>query len=451
MRRAQKRQAEDFLKVLEEAHEEIRAAIENRNYPEALGLLEDCQQGAITLGEMIEAAEGEGCAVILLLEKYCELVYQCHEKIMQGETGNGNKVYKLLRSYLRKIESSIKNDIKERTEAVFLPYKASMWDSLESVWKAADEDPDCDAYVIPIPYYDRKSDGSFGKMHYEGDQYPEYVPVTWYRDYDIEGRKPDMIFIHNPYDNTNFVTSVHPDFYSERLKQLTEKLIYIPYFILKEVDPEDKAAVDRTAQFCVCPGVFNADKVIVQSEDMRQVYIKVLAEYTKECGYTRKEWEERILGLGSPKVDKISNIKKEDLDLPKEWHKIIKKTDGNRKKVVFYNTSVGALLKYDEKMLKKIKAVFKKFEKSKDEVALLWRPHPLMKATIKSMRPQLWAEYERIVEEYKEAGWGIYDDSADMDRAVVVSDMYYGDKSSIVQLYHYIGKPVMIQSDFTGI
>lgn len=288
-------------------------------------------------------------------------------------------------------------------------------------------------------------------MHYEGDQYPEYVPVTWYRDYDIEGRKPDMIFIHNPYDNTNFVTSVHPDFYSERLKQLTEKLIYIPYFILKEVDPEDKAAVDRTAQFCVCPGVFNADKVIVQSEDMRQVYIKVLAEYTKECGYTRKEWEERILGLGSPKVDKISNIKKEDLKLPKEWHKIIKKPDGNRKKVVFYNTSVGALLKYDEKMLKKIKAVFKKFEKSKDEVALLWRPHPLMKATIKSMRPQLWAEYERIVEEYKEAGWGIYDDSADMDRAVVVSDMYYGDKSSIVQLYHYIGKPVMIQSDFTGI
>ena len=264
MRRAQKRQAEDFLKVLEEAHEEIRAAIENRNYPGALGLLEDCQQGAITLGEMIEAAEGEGCAVILLLEKYCELVYQCHEKIMQGETGNGNKVYKLLRSYLRKIESSIKNDIKERTEAVFLPYKASMWDSLESVWKAADEDPDCDAYVIPIPYYDRKSDGSFGKMHYEGDQYPEYVPVTWYGDYDIEGRKPDMIFIHNPYDNTNFVTSVHPDFYSERLKQLTEKLIYIPYFILDEIEPDDQRAIGKMAHFCTCPGVLNADKVVVQ-------------------------------------------------------------------------------------------------------------------------------------------------------------------------------------------
>lgn len=451
MRRAQKRQAEDFLKVLEEAHEEIRAAIENRNYLGALGLLEDCQQGAITLGEMIEAAEGEGCAVILLLEKYCELVYQCHEKIMQGETGNGNKVYKLLRSYLRKIESSIKNDIKERTEAVFLPYKASMWDSLESVWKAADEDPDCDAYVIPIPYYDRKSDGSFGKMHYEGDQYPEYVPVTWYRDYDIEGRKPDMIFIHNPYDNTNFVTSVHPDFYSERLKQLTEKLIYIPYFILDEIEPDDQRAIGKMAHFCTCPGVLNADKVVVQSEGMRQIYINILTENTKEYGYTRKDWEDKILGFGSPKVDKVLNTKKECFKIPKDWLEVIEKPDGTWKKIIFYNTSVSALLQHDEKMLEKMKSVFGIFEENKDEVALLWRPHPLIKATIESMRPQLWAEYERIVEEYKEAGWGIYDDTADMDRAVVISDGYYGDVSSVVSLCRRVGSKAMIQrTDIDG-
>ena len=38
--------------------------------------------------------------------------------------------------------------MKVRKEVVFLPYKASMWDSLESVWKAAEEDPDCVAYVF---------------------------------------------------------------------------------------------------------------------------------------------------------------------------------------------------------------------------------------------------------------------------------------------------------------
>lgn len=446
MRKAQKKQAEDFLKVLYEAHGQIRTSIENKNFPAALGLLEDCQQGAISLGGMIEAAEGEGCAVIPILEKYCELVYQLHENIMQSETANGNKVYKNLRSFLLKIENSVKNDIKVRTEAVFLPYKASMWDSLESVWRAADEDPDCDAYVIPIPYYDKNPDGSFGEMHYEGRQYPDDVPVVWYEDYDFEGRQPDMIFIHNPYDNFNYVTSVHPDFYSDKLKRLTEKLIYIPYFILDEINPNNQTAVDNMAHFCTCSGVLNADKVVVQSEDMRQIYINVLTEYTKDYGYTRKDWEARILGLGSPKVDKVLNTRREDLTIPKEWLRIIEKPDGSWKKIVFYNTSVGALLRHDEKMLRKMKSVFRVFEENKDEVALLWRPHPLIKATIESMRPKLWEEYERIVEEYKRAGWGIYDDSADLDRAILLGDMYYGDMSSVVPLFKNKDRLIVIQN-----
>lgn len=445
MRKAQKKQAEDFLQVLDEAHSQIRMMIEKKNRSAALGLLEDCQSGAITLGGMIEAAEGEDALTIPILERYCEIVYQFHEDLTRGETLAGNKAYKLLRSLHLKIANSIKNDIKIRTEAVFLPYKASMWDSLESVWKAADEDPDCDAYMIPIPYFDKNPDGSFKEMHYEGNQYPDHVPVTWYEDYDFESRKPDMIFIHNPYDNYNYVTSVHPDFYSDKLKRFTDKLIYIPYFILNEINPKDQRAIESVAHFCTNPGVLNADQVVVQSEDMRRVYINVLTEYTKNYGDTRRYWEGRVLGLGSPKVDKVLNTRKEELKLPEEWLEIIKKPDGSFKKVVFYNTSVGALLQHGGKMLKKMKSVFRVFEENKDEVALLWRPHPLIKATIESMRPMLWAEYEKIVREYKDAGWGIYDDSADLDRAVVVSDMYYGDTSSVIQLCQAVDKPVMIQ------
>ena len=33
-----------------------------------------------------------------------------------------------------------------------------------------------------------------------------------------------------------------------------------------------------------------------------------------------------------------------------------------------------------------------------------------------------------------------------MDRAVVLSDAYYGDGSSVVQLYKQTGKPIMIQN-----
>lgn len=91
MRRAQKRQAEDFLKVLEEAHEEIRAAIENGNYPGALGLLEDCQQGAITLGEMIEAAEGKGARSFYFWRNTVNWCTSAMKRSCRGKQGMGIK------------------------------------------------------------------------------------------------------------------------------------------------------------------------------------------------------------------------------------------------------------------------------------------------------------------------------------------------------------------------
>ena len=185
---------------------------------------------------------------------------------------------------------------KKRKEVVFLPYKASMWDSLESVWKTAVADPECDAYVVPIPYYDKNPDGSFKQMHYEGDQYPAEVPVLWYEDYDLAARRPDVIFIHNPYDECNYVTSVEPAYYSKNLRNYTDKLVYIPYFVLGEIDPEDEEAVEDMAHFCTLPGVINADKVIVQSENMRQAYIKVMTNFAG--AHTKAVWEEKILGTG---------------------------------------------------------------------------------------------------------------------------------------------------------
>ena len=161
---------------------------------------------------------------------------------------------------------------------------------------------------------------------------------------------------------------------------------------------------------------------------------------------TRKIWEEKILGLGSPKVDKVLDTRKESLKVPDEWLKVIEKPDGSWKKIVFYNTSVSGLLVHDEKMLQKILSVLEIFKKNQDEMTLLWRPHPLIQATIESMRPQLWNMYKEIVERYREEGWGIYDESADMDRAVALSDAYYGDASSVVQLYRKTGKMIMMQN-----
>lgn len=447
MRKFQKQQILNIFKELHMIHLQCRDKLSAQMYPAVQNMLADCQEAAIQIGEFIENLEGEGTGAVSCMEQYCEILYQVNTQLQDISS---QKAYKRLEGILLKAENEVTH-ITVRKEVVFLPYKASMWDSLESVYLAAREDKNCDAYVVPIPYYDKLQDGTFGEMHYEGGEYPENIEITHYEDYDLEERRPDVVYIHNPYDNCNLVTSVPERYFCSNLKKYTDCLVYIPYFVLKEIEPDNQVAIDAMKHFIFLPGTIWADKVIVQSENMRQIYINEYRKAAKEGGLSqehtdRKRLEKKILGLGSPKLDKIRSVKKSDFDIPEEWRKVIEKPDGSWKKIIFYNTGVGALLENEGKMIEKMKSVFRTFKEQQDDVALLWRPHPLVPTTIQAMKPELWTEYEQLVQTYRQEGWGIYDDSADMDRAVVLSDAYYGDASSVVQVYQETGKPVMIQN-----
>lgn len=441
MRKYIKNQILKTVKTLFEANRLLNKLIKKNSRNKISTLLQDMQAAAIEAGEIIEDHLGEGTETVHFLEELCELIWEVSQFPADGK----RQWYKEINEKLSLIEEKVKS-IPEKMEVVFLPYKASMWDSLESIWQAADKDKSCEAFVIPIPYYDKNPDGSLKEVHYEAEEYPAYVHITHYNDYNFKQRHPDMIFIHNPYDECNFVTSVHPFFYSSNLLKFTETLVYIPYFILHEILPEDKAAVENMQHFCTVPGVFNADKVIVQSESMRKVYINVLTDAASGLGKNRAYWEKKIWGLGSPKVDKVVNTKRNNLQAPEEWMRMIQKPDGQLKKIILYNTGVDALIKHSDQMLNKIKNVLQIFRESQNEVVLLWRPHPLVKATIKSMRPVLWKEYKSIEDKYRKEGWGIYDDSSDMNRALAISNAYYGDNSSLVRLFLNTGRLVMIQN-----
>ena len=439
MRKAQKRETLECISSLHQAHEEIRAALRQKEYETARNMLCECQEFATVLGESIEKAEGEGHSTIAHMERYCETLFQVFKEIEIGAGGSSeHKWYKSLRKQLLAVENSVKNDISVKKEVVFLPYKVSMWDSLESVWMSADQDGECDSYVIPVPYFDRNADGSLGEMHYEGGDFPEYVPVTDWQEYDIAARHPDMIFIHNPYDGTNRVTTVHPSFYAKELKNYTDMLVYIPYFVCMDSDVP--------AHFCVMPGTIHADRVVVQSEKARQIYIKEFRKFEREYNCRGKfgDPEKKFLALGSPKFDKVLSTTRENVEIPEEWKRKIVREDGSERKVLLYNTSVSKLLEGKEKTLEKIRSVLA-LMKELEEIVLLWRPHPLSGSTYAAERPQLLEEYEGLVEAYKMEDWGIFDDSPDVDRAIAISDAYYGDKSSLVELCRVTGKPVMIQ------
>ena len=431
-----------FRKIVEGVHQCLSA--KNPDIPGACSYLEMCQQRAIDFGTFIEGEEGEGHPTVKTLEDFCEILFEIHEEIQSERGLSADSAKARLETCINKIEESANKDITLTTVKVFLPYKASMWDSLETVWMKANEDPNCTAIVVPIPYFDKNPDGSVKEMHYEGNDYPENVPVVAYDKFDFENVHPDEIYIHNPYDDLNYVTSVHPFFYSENLKKFTEKLIYIPYFVLAEPDVDNEKTLENLKGYVLSKGVVNADEVIVQSEQMREGYIRVLTNHFGP--ETRPKWEAKVKGTGSPKFDKLLRMSKEEQIIPDEWKKIITKPDGTRKKIIFYNTSVVAILNQEQKMIDKIKDALAVFKECKDDVALLWRPHPLIMATLDSMVPEIAEQYQKIVDDYRAEGWGIYDDTPDMDRAIIISNAYYGDPSSLVQLYEKLEKPIMIQN-----
>jgi len=86
------------------------------------------------------------------------------------------------------------------------------------------------------------------------------------------------------------------------------------------------------------------------------------------------------------------------------------------------------------------------FYNSFEDVLVWWRPHPLAQATYSSMRTTLSAEYNRIVDVFKASNAGIYDDTPDLHRALVWSDAYFGDGSSLVALFIATKKPLLLQS-----
>lgn len=427
MSRAFRKRIGSVLELLEKANEEIKLLLKEQGRSETLqGLLADCQEAAEAIGNAIEAVYGQETDLVRELEAYCENLYQLLNaenetilrKTQEGLTKQVGKLYELAGELLS-----------DHLEVVFLPYKASMWDSMESVWNAARRDRRAKTYVIPVPYYDKNPDGSLGQMHYEIGLFPKEVPVVSYEMYNFELRQPDIIVIHNPYDDRNYVTTVHPYFYSDHLKKITERLVYIPYFVL------DGDGGDDYMGFALTPGVVHADYVIVQNEKERGSYLQYLEQY-----YPQNNWRKKLLPLGSPKIEKVCSLDRDYSGIPEEWRERIA-----GKKVIFYNTTVGSLMQGKDTYLSKLENVFMMF-RGREDAVVLWRPHPLMEATISSMFPELKERYQNLREWFVKEQIGILDETPDMYGAIAVSSAYYGDWSSVLWLYKETGKPAMVQS-----
>ena len=310
MSRALRKQMFTMINLLEKANKALKVSLTSSRFNEAgiRQLLSDCQETAVTMGNELEIIFGEGMPLIRKLEDYHESLYQM--TLVLKHPGKRYELLKELSEQTRQAKKMLDEQIPDRMEVVFFPYKASMWDSMDLIWEASEQDEDCDAYVVPIPYYDRNQDGTFSGYHYEGDELPSHITVTHYENYNLQKHWPDTIFIQNPYDETDAAISVDPRFYSHTLKGVTDTLVYISDFLPDETPDGFSEAVDRAIKLCTAPGTLNADMVIVHSEKMKQVYIDILTQNFGES--TRKDWEKKIFSIRSSEIEQLQNHKENE-------------------------------------------------------------------------------------------------------------------------------------------
>lgn len=410
MRAFIKEQLMDLLSSMQEVHMSLTLMEDEK---QLIQMLEDCQQAAVAIGETVERDLPDNESIVPLLEEYCEEAFGLAES--QEDTFL-EKAVQVLNGLTDRVKELL-TELPSTYHIVFMPYKASMWDSLESIWRACKEDERCECFVMPIPYYEFNSKTNRWVYAYDGEQFPEDVPIVRYQDYSLELNRPDVAYLHNPYDDCNLVTRVDPQYYSKELKRHIKELVYVPYYVTTGfISPEHLAL----------PVYRNMDYMVVQSE------------YAKSC-CREMNYYDKILPFGSPKLDRVIKFCQDGAIIPESWKPLL---DG--KKVLMLNTSIGCFLYEGSAYLKKIKRLCKTINDQK-RMALIWRPHPLLEATIKSMRPHLLSEFNDLKKYFLENKIGILDETSDISRAVAISDGYVGEEgSSVINLFGAAGKPIFI-------
>ena len=363
----------------------------------------------------------------------CEALGE-YKKLINSPEYDMDLIKKTLDVFFQQIQEE-----KETYRILFLPYKYSMWDSLESIFEAAKKDENCEAYVMPIPYYDKDQDRNLAEIHDESGLYPDDVGIISWQDNQIDEIDPDVIFIHNPYDGNNRLTSIHPDYYTNKLVRNDRVVIYVPYYV--------SYTEDKEAMVNMGGAEFYADYVIIQSEWYKKRFEQLIDDYKRTNDMLNDlivsyDNGNKFVVLGNPKYDKMKSLEKSEYPLRDDWKEKLLDESGNKKFTVLLDTTIE-FFGGREKALRKVEEVIGFFEKQKD-FALIWRPHPLIKPTLRNMCPELIPTYVKLADRCKKLENCIFDDTNDMHTAMAWSDAFMGKYGSMIELYRVTKKPTIM-------
>ncbi|KVN02958.1 CDP-glycerol glycerophosphotransferase [Burkholderia diffusa] len=291
----------------------------------------------------------------------------------------------------------------------FLFQTGCQWYCYDSVYEAFCNDDRYDVEIVALPFTKNGvqiGDPAWIFLEEQG------LPFVHYQQYDLDADVPDVVFLHNPYDETR------PDAYhAKALSERGIRLAYIPY----GPDMGDGEA-NRYFQYRMDTQTL-AWRIFARSENHRQRFKTILP------GSIR-----RVVATGHPKVDRTHDSM---VDNP-----LRKRFEG--RKVLLWNPhfSVGFPANLRWSTFDRYLKTFCDLVMHRHDVAIIMRPHPNLFYTL--MHSDVGKQAIRmLIALAKSHPHFVIDQSALYRHAFDASHALITDTSSLMYEYLVCDKPIL--------
>lgn len=295
-------------------------------------------------------------------------------------------------------------------KVLFLVYRVGWWGCFDELYREHKADPGCQCSVVVLPRYDRDPESHeiiFDRYQYDGDAMPRDVEVTDFRGYSLAGERPDVVYIHNIYDNSSIMDSVPIEYYSWNVKQFTPRLVYVHH------------KLGFTAQDLKYRVFYYVDRVYVHRDREKYGFPAELDGKleTVPSGivpYLRRQWQQRPAPRGETPVTVFLAVGYDDL---------------------FYGT---------DRALGKLEQVLGLFKGRRDYRVILHSDRELQDH-FHELQGNVANEYIRIINRFVEKKIGAYDISYSDCEAALNADIYMSlGWKPVMNCFSVLGKPCFV-------
>ncbi len=329
-----------------------------------------------------------------------------------------NKIHSMIdeeadeKSYKELIEE-ISSVTRRKLHALFLTQEPACWPSLETVFAAAQSDPDYHATIVYTPFFHK----DYSEQVDYFDTYTEEmgVPLTRHDEYDLTKDSPDVVFVIKAYGN------IPTGYEIKHLEKVVPRIVYIPYGM--EIS---KDLIKFAFQYYLHYKAWR-----------HCAYGEILKPYAEQYGYCNGE---NIAVWGHPKADHYRNMEEKRESIPQELKDFIK----GRKTILW---TPHHLINLDGEgngtwLIWGMKILQLAFENP--DIAFIMRPHPLMFGALVNNGIMTQDELDVMIERVKSSDNIMLDESASYHDAFNAADAIITDGTTFSIEFLYTKKPIML-------